>query len=116
MANDLSIYEGEDKTWVVTIKDSNNNPINITGYTFLFVVKAKIDDPDSNAIIKKIITSHTSPTTGKTQITLTSSDTANIHGKYLYDYQWLDGANMKKVVLKKANFLIEQRIGDSFSV
>lgn len=114
MANDLSIYEGEDKTWGVTITDSAGDPIDITDYTFLFVVKNKIDEDDTSAIIKKIITSHSDPTNGKTQITIEEADTSEIHGKYLYDYQWLDNSTLRRAILKKANFNVEQRIGDSF--
>ena len=114
MATDLSIYEGEDKTWTVSVTDSSNNAIDITGYTFLFVVKSKISDGDSDAIIKKTITSHSDPTNGLTQITIDSADTEDINGKYVYDYQWLDASTNRRVVLKKAEFRVEQRIGDSF--
>jgi hypothetical protein len=115
MATDLSIYEGEDKTWTVTVKDSSGTAINITGYTFLFTIKRKRNDSDDNAIVKKTITSHLSPTEGKTQITVDSSDTNGLHGNFFYDYQWLDTTNKRKVVLKTADFEIEQRIGDSFT-
>jgi len=115
MATELSIYEGEDKTWTVTIVDSAGDAIDITGYTFLFVVKTKIDDSDSDAVISKEITSHSDPTNGVTQIAIDSSDTANISGKYVYDYQWIDSTTKRRVVLKKAEFNIEQRVGDSFS-
>lgn len=115
MANDLSIYEGEDKIWTVTITDSSGNPIDITGYTFLFVVKENINDSDDDAIIDKEITSHSDPTNGVTEITINSSDTNNLSGKYLYDYQWLDTSTKRRAVLKKANFTVEQRIGDTFS-
>ncbi len=115
MATDLSIYEGEDKTWTVTITNSAGTTIDITGYTFLFVVKSRIDDPDSDAIISKEITVHSDPTNGQTQITINSADTEDIHGKYFYDYQWLDSVSKRKVILKKAIFEIEQRIRDSFS-
>lgn len=115
MATDLSIYEGEDKTWTVTILDSDSSPVDITNYTFLFTVKSHRTDLDENAIIKKEITSHSNPTGGVTQITINSTDTVNLSGDYLYDYQWVDASSKRKVVLKKANFVVEQRIGDDFS-
>lgn len=115
MATDLNIYEGEDKTWTVTILDSNSVAVDITGYTFLFTVKEKISDTDTNAIIKKKITTHSDPTNGKTQITIDSADTVDKSGKYLYDYQWVDTATKRKVVLKNATFEIEQRVGDTFT-
>jgi len=115
MATDLSVYEGTDKTWGVTITNSAGTAIDITGYTFLFVVKETIDDTDSEALIKKVITSHTDPTSGKTQIVVDADDTSGKDGKYMYDFQWLDTSSDKRVVLKKAEFQVEQRIGDSFS-
>ena len=115
MASDLTIYEGEDKTWDVTITDSVGAPIDITGYTFLFVVKYKVTDEDSTSIIKKIITSHSDPTNGVTQIIVLESDTEDINGKYLYDFQMEDDSGSRSVVIKKSKFTIEQRIGDNFS-
>lgn len=115
MSNDLSIYEGADRTWTVTIKDSAGDPIDITGWTFLFVVKEKASDPDSEAIIKKVITSHSDPTNGVTQIAVLEDDTNDKSGNYFYDFQRLDDATDRGVILKKAKFIIEQRIGDSFS-
>lgn len=115
MATDLTIYEGEDKTWLVTILDSAGDPVDITGYTFLFVVKSNICDADADAIIKKEITSHQDPTNGVTQIPINEADTENLSGKYTYDYQWSSTASDRKVVLKKAGFLVEQRVGDSFN-
>ena len=114
MDTDLSIYEGEDKTWTVTITNSSGTAIDITGYTFLFIVKSLISDTDANAIINKKITSHSDPTNGVTEIAIDSADTNNINGKYIYDYQWLDVSTKRRVVLKNAGFKIEQRVGDSF--
>lgn len=115
MADDLSIYEGADKTWDVTITDSGGTAIDITGYTFLFVVKSNLSDEDPVAIIKKIITSHSDPTNGVTQIIIDEADTADKHGKYLYDLQMEDASGNRSVVMKKAKFTVEQRVGDDFS-
>lgn len=115
MATDLSIYEGEDQVNTVTILDSSSNPVDITGYTFLFTVKRKLDDSDDNAIIQKEITSHSDPTNGITEITLVPGDTADKAGNYFYDYQWVDTSTKRRVVLKNANFQIEKRVGDDFS-
>ena len=115
MATDLSIYEGEDKTWDVTLKDSESDPIDITGYTFLCVVKEKVSDGDGSALIKKIITSHSDPTNGITQIIITEADTEDNNGKFLYDFQMEDASGNRTVILKRAKFTIEQRVGDDFT-
>lgn len=115
MATDLSIYEGEDQVNTVTILAEDGNPLDITGYTFLFTVKNKLNDSDDNALIYKEITSHSDPTNGVTEITLVPADTADKAGNYFYDYQWTDNAGKRRVVFKNANFQIEQRVGDTFS-
>ncbi len=115
MATDLSIYEGEDQVNTVTILDSAGSPVDITGYTFLFVVKNKLTDSDGNALIYKEITTHSDPTNGITEITLIPADTSDKAGNYFYYYQLLDTSTKRRVVLKNANFQIEQRVGDAFS-
>jgi hypothetical protein len=61
--------------------------VDLTGATVYFTVKPAYDSDqaDTAAIIKKDITSHTSPTAGLTTITLTPTDTAVTPGKYGYD-------------------------------
>jgi len=115
MATDLTTYESADEAWDVYIKDSSGDAIDITGYTFLFTVKKRLSDSDDDAIIKKVITSHPDPTGGKTKIIIDSADTVEKNGKYLYDFQWIDNSTMRKAVLKKAKFIIEQRVGDDFT-
>lgn len=110
----LSMDEGVDIIWTVTITDSSGTPIDITGYSFLFTVKKSKDDSDDNSIIRKVFTTHSSPTTGVTEITLTDEDTNNISGIFFYDYRWTDTSNNIKSIFK-GSFEIEKRIGDSFS-
>lgn len=115
MATDLNTYEGADASWLVTLSDSDGDPIDITGDTFLFTVKDNLCDSDDEALIKKIITSHVDPTVGQTKIILVPADTADNSGSYMYDFQRLTTANLRGPVLKKAEFKIEQRCGDTFS-
>jgi hypothetical protein len=115
MADDLTLYEGVDTPLVVTLKDSDGDPINITDYTFLFTVKKRLKDEDVDAIIKKVVTTHTSPTLGITTILITEEDTEDLSGKYLYDLQAISATDNRLVILKKADFVIEQRVGDSFT-
>jgi hypothetical protein len=60
---------------------------NITDWTVFFTCKVKITDPDSAALIQKTITVHTFPLQGETEIKLTSLDTTQNPGNYLYDVQ-----------------------------
>lgn len=61
--------------------------VDLTGATVYFTVKPSYDDDqsDATAIIKKDVTSHTSPTTGETLVTLSPVDTNVAAGKYGYD-------------------------------
>lgn len=83
----LNIKRGD--TWSRTIYFTNddNVPINITGWEIRFTVKAKIDDLDSAAVISKIITVFTDPTVGEAELSLSTTDTNQTIGSYLYDLQ-----------------------------
>jgi hypothetical protein len=61
--------------------------VDLTDATVYFTVKAApdADTTDTTAVIKKDITSHTSPTAGLTTITLTPTDTDVAPGDYGYD-------------------------------
>ena len=85
--NTLEIIRGDDETITVTFKDAAGTVINITGYTVYFTVKSNLNMTDADAEIKKDITNHSDPTHGKTQIDLTSTDTAIASGVYYWDLQ-----------------------------
>jgi len=75
----IQIIRWDDETIKATFTD-DWVPIDITWYTIFFTVKKKglvsvIDPTDSNASIKKDITTHSSPTTWETEIILTNTDT-----------------------------------------
>jgi len=109
----LSIFEGNDKTFNVTIVESGTGtPVDITGDTFLFTVKNNINDSDDNAIISKDITSHIVPISGTTAIPILRVDTLNQVGNKFYDYQWCaSGTGIRQMVLN-GNFIIKQAVGD----
>ncbi len=95
----LEIKRGQSKSYTLYFKDEDGVVIDITGYTVIFTVKEKIDDLDSAAKIKKTITTHTDPTNGESQISLTSTD-CNLLGNYLYDLWLIDSLNAKTPVME----------------
>jgi len=100
MANEITMYRGDDKTITLTFTDSDGNAIDITDYTVYFTVKNSVSDSDANAKISKDVTSHTNPTSGITQIALTPSDTSSLNpGAYEYDIQTKDGSGNINTVL-----------------
>jgi hypothetical protein len=58
--------------------------VDISSSTVFFTVKPTISTVDASATLKKDITSHTAPTAGETEITLTSTDTSSLSGNYIY--------------------------------
>jgi hypothetical protein len=107
----LSVPDGNDKTWVVTVT-RDGTYADITGYKFLFTVKLNLGDTDTIAVISKDITSHTNPTQGITSITVTREDTQGKFGKYFYDLQWCDDTDKRKTILETDIFTITRSVGD----
>ena len=95
----LIIKRGDSKTYGLEFTDKYDSPENITGWEVVFTVKIKIDAPDSDAIIQKIITSHIDPTNGKTKIILSSLDT-NPVGNFIFDVQVKTDLGEIKTVLE----------------
>jgi len=86
----VSIYKGDDKILVVTVKDSSGNIEDISGTTVNYVVyKFTI----GNIVITKTTSSGislTDPTSGIFEITLIPSDTENLLGYYLHECELTD--------------------------
>lgn len=85
------VAKGQDWDLQLTFEDANGDPIDITGRTIYFTVKKKkyIDDTDDdNAALQKNITSHTDPTNGITEISLTDVETEALKGEYCYDIKY----------------------------
>lgn len=90
---DFELIQGDDESLTVTFKDEDGAVIDITGYTVFFTMKKRPDDDsdDSDAPIKKTVTSHSDPTNGETIIYLTSAETAVLEARrYVYDLQLKD--------------------------
>ena len=84
----LSMEKGADIPFTLTFKDGDGNVIDITGWTISMMIKKDINDTDANALISKVVTSHTNPTGGITTITIDRADTSDLdYGEYVYDLQ-----------------------------
>jgi len=82
----LRVRRGDTKTWTIVVTDKNGVPKDITLWKFAFTVKKSLADIDDDAVLAKDITVHYEPLAGKTQIKLTSAETARL-GIYKYDVQ-----------------------------
>jgi len=65
----------------------------ITGWTIYVTVKTKMEDSDANAVINKVITSLTNPTSGKALIEFTTDDTDLDPKNYWYAIDYKDSDN-----------------------
>ncbi len=84
----LSVTQGDDVTYNLNFTDANGAVVDITGWTIFFTVKNSPEESaDTNALISKTITSHTSPTSGLTTIDLSSTDTNIPKDLYYFDIQ-----------------------------
>lgn len=83
-------YRGDTQIYKLRLTDPEHSPIDLTGCTIWFTMKLNPDDPDSAALIQKVVTTHTNPTNGETKVSLTAEDTAKlIPGKcHYYDFQY----------------------------
>lgn len=105
----LEIKRGD--TWSRTIyfQDADGSPIDISGWTVFFTVKAKTDDLDSAAVIAKTITTFPNPISGEAEIVLSSTDTAQVIENYLFDIQ-IKTANNEIITVLEGILTITQDI------
>jgi len=88
MANLNALYRGDTREYLLTFTDAQGDAIDITGWKIYFTMKNSSGNNDDNCLVKKDITSHTSPTEGKSTILLSHADTDSMHpGDYYYDIQ-----------------------------
>jgi hypothetical protein len=95
MTSNLSVNRKTTKNFILTFTTSGSVQ-NITGWTVFFTVKKKTSQLDTEASISKTITSHTTPLSGITTITLTDTDTDIPSGDYVYDITYIDTSNNRK--------------------
>lgn len=102
---DLTITQGDERSYnLVFWQDAKNTvPLDITGATVTMTVKRSLDDSDAK--ISKIVTEHTDASSGKTTITLTTTDTSIDLGTYFYDIQ-ISGGSIGKITVLKGKLII----------
>jgi hypothetical protein len=103
------MYRGDHKTFELSVKDSDNVAVNITGATLTFSVKNDPNDPTaliskSTAVVTEIAL--TTPVNGLAEIYLLPADTRDLEaGTYVYDVQIVTAAS-KKHTLVRANLIL----------
>jgi hypothetical protein len=103
----LTLTRGDSRTYTLTFKDADQVAYNITGWVIYFTLKTNENVADASASLRKIVTSHTSPTTGVTAVALIPTDTDSLTAReYYYDIQVKTNDN-KIYTVMKGKFILE---------
>lgn len=114
MAKELTIVEqsGDSFERTIELDDADGNDIDITGWTFVLSLKEERRDPDSEAVIRKEVTTHDSPTNGQTRVALQSNETEPLFGDFWYDLKFKTNGGEVDTILNGV-FRIEDSITES---
>lgn len=100
----LSMVRGDTLIFDVAVVDKAGAPVNITGKTLIFTVKARYSDADNAAIAQKKTPSSgitiTNGAGGLATVTLQPADTRNLTDQWqtlVWDLQLVDGTNVYTV-------------------
>ena len=110
----LKIVGGNTVNFILTFTDDAGTAIDITGWTVWMTVKENINDADASAKIQKKVTSHTTPLSGITTITMSATETAGLLtsttvGRYIHDIQ-IKNASSEIYTIEIGPFLVETRV------
>jgi hypothetical protein len=98
---ELRLTRGDTETYTLTFKDGSGVAYNITSWLVFFTLKKQHDVYDADADLQKMVSTHTDPTNGQTQITLLHTDTHSLDpGEYYYDIQVVTDASEVVTVMK----------------
>ena len=94
MASTLTIQRGVPFSATITVVDSDGNAYDLTGKTIFFTVKYQTDTAatDTDALITKDISSHTTPAAGISALDLTAVQTLIAVGTYKWDMKIYDAS------------------------
>jgi hypothetical protein len=85
--NNMVSFRGDDLGINLEFKDTDDVPIDITGWTIFLTLKRSRDQVDADAIVEMNVTNIPSPELGVVLITVPNTVTINFSGSYWYDIQ-----------------------------
>lgn len=99
----IDTYLDDDSIIELTFTDEEGNAYDISAWTVYFGIKANIFS--ESVLIEKVITNHTEPELGKTEIDLERSDT-DMTGTFVYDVRVEDeNGKVTTVIVDKFKIL-----------
>lgn len=105
----LTIQRGCPYTRTITLTyKATGLPYDLTGKTVLFTARKLTDTAltDTDAVIKKSITSHTDPENGSTTLSLSVAETSVPEDNYKYDFRVMSGETVVGNSLPDIAFVI----------
>jgi hypothetical protein len=94
----FTIDQGSNFFLEVALTDLNDNPVNLTGYTFRSQMRKSYG---SNSYTAFTVTADADRTTGKLYLTLTATQTSGLRaGRYVYDIEIVSAINEVTRVLE----------------
>jgi hypothetical protein len=96
--NNIIIDAGEDFSQELTLEDSLDSVVNLTGYGASSYIRKH---PESSNVVAGFGISIFNPTQGQLRLSLASTVTATIpEGRYVYDILVTTGAGLKNIVVE----------------
>ena len=116
MANEITMYRGDNRTLQVTVKDADGVAVGLTNYTAKFTVRTK-PDTDTVTIAKTTTLAAeidiTDPTNGILEIYIVPADTKDLTPRsYDYDVEITSATSIVSTVVK-STFTIQADISHS---
>jgi hypothetical protein len=108
---DLEIFQGSNFSYILTISDENEDPIDLTGYTFRGQARVKYNSPSAAFSFTFALQNQTT-NTGKVSMTLDDSDLESLPildtTKYLYDVEMVSADGTVTKILRGTAKVIPQ--------
>lgn len=85
--NNLTSFRGDDLGIKLAFMDTDDVPIDITGWNIFFTIKRTKDDRDALAVVRVDEDAIPNPTLGEVLLVVPNTVTINLHGSNWYDIQ-----------------------------
>ena len=93
---DLLVYQGDDYSATVTVRNADGSPADITGYTAKAQIRRAIADEEPEVAVE-IVTAVSSP---QILLSIHHTQTSSLSGGYIWDLQLTTPANAVTTIMR----------------
>ena len=105
-------WQGSAVPWSLTVQNPDASPIDVSGWTVMYTVKAKYSDPDSAAVFLHDFTMPSGSTTGVIGDEVPDTITQNLSpGTYLFDIRIISLTSPEPQVIMAGQVVINKTVG-----